>query len=78
MQALREQALLRWNPFKTLTEEKVMDENALACSRCNYQADQKPEGWRKCGKCRMLWCPKCAPVFDRCANCVGGILVPLS
>lgn len=55
-----------------------MEDNALACSRCNYQAQAKPEGWRKCGKCGMLWCPKCAPGSDRCANCVGGTLAPAS
>ncbi|MBI3288003.1 MAG: hypothetical protein HYZ74_00625 [Elusimicrobia bacterium] len=55
-----------------------MEDNALACSRCNYQAEGKPESWRKCGKCGMLWCPKCAPGSDRCANCVGGTLAPVS
>lgn len=52
-----------------------MEDNALACSRCNMRRQGAMPDWKKYG---MLWCPKCAPVEDRCANCIGGELAPLS
>lgn len=52
------------------------NENALTCSHCNYQPENEAKNWRKCVKCGMLWCPKCAPSdSDQCVNCIGGKLV---
>ena len=55
----------------------VMEDNALACSHCNMKAESGQTGWKKCDKCATLWCPRCAPVEDRCSNCVGGALKPI-
>ncbi|MCR4294173.1 MAG: hypothetical protein NUW21_01460 [Elusimicrobia bacterium] len=54
-----------------------MEDNALACSHCNMKAESGQTGWKKCDKCATLWCPRCAPVEDRCSNCVGGALKPV-
>lgn len=54
-----------------------MEDNALACSHCNMSKESKQTGWKKCGKCGTLWCPRCSPVEDKCSNCIGGTLAPV-
>lgn len=55
-----------------------MEDNALACSHCNMKHESVQTDWKKCDKCGELWCPRCAPVEDRCSSCLGGTLKPLS
>jgi hypothetical protein len=53
-----------------------MEGNSLECRACNAVADGPSQLWRRCRKCGMLWCPKCAPVEGLCSNCIGGELGP--
>jgi hypothetical protein len=55
-----------------------MEDNALACHSCNMNPESAQKDWKKCDKCGELSCPRCAPVEDRCSNCVGGTLKALS